>query len=137
MKATPTSNHINTRLTRDSMPQGPRRRMADEHDLCFNISSDPNGRAVCTSSSWMASASDDCGCRAPSTTNGSGGLAIPRSAAGGNERSGAWLDVARSNVAGMRRSGAPSRAQTTIHECSRWDPSAAPEDAVVQRSSPR
>ena len=91
--------------------------MAGEDDLCFNISPDPNGRAVCSSSSWRASASDDYGCRAASTTNGSCGLAIPRIAAGGNERSGAWLDAARSNAAGMRRSGAPSRAQTTIHEC--------------------
>ena len=78
---------------------------------------DPNGRTVCSSSSWRASASDDYGCRAASTTNGSCGLAIPRIAAGGNERSGAWLDAARSNAAGMRRSGAPSRAQTTIREC--------------------
>ena len=91
--------------------------MAGEDDLCFNISPDPNGRAVCSSSSWRASASDDYGCRAASTTNGSCGLAIPRIAAGGNERSGAWLDAARSNAAGMRRSGAPSHAQTTIREC--------------------
>ena len=91
--------------------------MAGEDDLCFNISPDPNGSAVCSSSSWRASASDDYGCRAASTTNGSCGLAIPRIAAGGNERSGAWLDAARSNAAGMRRSGAPSLAQTTIREC--------------------
>ena len=91
--------------------------MAGEDDLCFNISPGPNGRAVCNSGSWRASVSDDYGCRAASTTNGSCGLAIPRIAAGGNERSGAWLDAARSNAAGMRRSGAPSRAQTTIREC--------------------
>jgi hypothetical protein len=59
--------------------------MAGEDDLCFNISPDPNGRAVCSSSSWRASACDDYGCRAASTTNGSYGLAIPRIAAGGNE----------------------------------------------------
>ncbi|CAD6335910.1 unnamed protein product [Miscanthus lutarioriparius] len=63
--------------------------MAGEDDLCFNISPDPNGVTVCSSSSWRASASDDYGCRAASTTNGSCGLAIPRIAAGGNERSGA------------------------------------------------
>jgi hypothetical protein len=91
--------------------------MAGEDDLCFNILPDPNGRAVCSSISWRASASDDYGCRAASTTDGSCSLAIPHIAAGGNKRSGARLDAARSNAAGMKRSGAPSRAQTTIREC--------------------
>ena len=115
MKSTPTNNHSNTRLTRDAVPEGPRRRMT-----CASTSRrTQTGGQHAAVAPERASAPDECRCQAASAIRDEWVLRPCRSSQRGrlgDERSGVRLDAARSSADGMTRSEAKSRAQTTIRE---------------------